>query len=200
MGLAVQAGDRLTEHLGVPLHVLFRGPRSDECHVVKRCHQDVTVEREEVHVSIQLLVYGRGGFRTVPWRLGPEPIFGAAAETFHDPGESEFSDNRLHACVKPLGQGYCLSIGVFVQNITQGRTHRRQRQSIAGKSPTYAAHIGGGIVHACLDTSSYLLGESVDCTGECHCLWACLERRSQGSDHRPWCIRRGRCRWYESRQ
>src|SRR5680860_1606554 len=96
MGLAVQAGDRLTEHLGVPLHVLFRGPRSDECHVVKRCHQDVTVEREEVHVSIQLLVYGRGGFRTVPWRLGPEPIFGAAAETFHDPGAVSYTHLRAH--------------------------------------------------------------------------------------------------------
>ena len=77
------------------IHIILGGLGGDQSHIVERRHQDTAIESEEMHVAVKFGVNGGVSFTAILGRLGAEPIFGTIAESFDDPRQFKFLDDRL---------------------------------------------------------------------------------------------------------
>ena len=101
----------------MPVDVSLLGIRSNQSHVVERCHQDAAVQSAQMHVAVQLAVDRCHGFATVARTDGMEPVFGAAAQLFDAPGQVKLPDHGLHSRCEASRQRHCATIEVVGQHV-----------------------------------------------------------------------------------
>src|SRR5439155_11926838 len=102
--LANELVHRLTEDHAVPVDINLGGRRRDQGHVVEWCQEDAPVEREEMHIPVELRVDRSGGFRSGPGRSSPEAVLRTAAEPGHVPGKTLALYRLRHVRREALGE------------------------------------------------------------------------------------------------